>query len=232
MAKITSRAKHPSISAFDTPEPDWFQNCPVKSTWTSWLINSNHYGSLIEVPPKETIKGSDFHIVVKGCVLAFAQSLDGHPKGVFVDTLGPGDLIWPLPKKDVLFSYETRSLTHLISVPRAAYLEFSNSIVYSEAVLMAAELNLMTKHARASQFLFAKDLDRVKRVITTLAGHPDAHHSARGIEVMACKEEIRTLAGVERRSGSRAFKILEEEGTVRFCGYKSFLYHPPMAVEA
>lgn len=226
MTKGQSRTKHPEIAVFDTPEPDWFQTSPQKGTWASWLINSNFYGALIELPPKTPIASDDFFIVVKGCVVAYGLSPDGVSRNVFVDALRPGDMIWPMHEKPVHFGFETRSTTHLISVPKAAYQDCIRSIGYSETVLMAAELSLMTKHSRAVQFLFAKDLDRIKRVITMLADHPDAHPTTHGIEVMAAKEEIRMLAGVERRSGSRAFKALQDEGTVRFRGYKSFFYRP------
>lgn len=226
--------KQPSIAVFDTPEPEWFKTSPQKGTWTSWLINGNHYGNLIVLPPKTTLDTDqgDFYIVLKGCVVAFALTLDGRSKAVFVDALRQGDMIWPLQPKQVRFGYETRSLTYLLQVPRARYEEFMKSNGYSETVLMAAELNLMTKHSQSAQYLFAKDLDRIKRVIDKLVAHPDARPTDRGIEVLASKDEIRTLAGVERRSASRAFKILEDEGALKFNGYKTFLFQHPTVESA
>lgn len=41
---------------------------------------------------------------------------------------------------------------------------------------------------------------------------------------MASKEEIRRLAGVERRSATRAFNIFQEKGLVVFSGYKRFFF--------
>ncbi|HDS0957000.1 TPA: Crp/Fnr family transcriptional regulator [Pseudomonas putida] len=222
--------KQPTITVFDTPEPEWFKTSPLKSSWASWLINGNHYGKLIEVQPKTTLDTNqgDFYIVLKGCVVAFALSLDGKSKSVFVDALRRGDMIWPLQPKQVRFGYETRSLTYLLQVPQAKYDEYMKSNGYSETVLMAAELDLVKKHSQSALYLFAKDLDRIKRVICMLVGHPDARPTDRGIEVMASKDEIRTLAGVERRSASRAFKVLEDEGTIKFDGYKTFFFQSPI----
>lgn len=222
--------KHSTIAVLETPEPDWFKTSPQKGTWASWLIHGNHYGALIEVPPKTPLSSDngDFYIVLSGCIVAYAISPDGQSKSVFVDALRRGDMIWPLQSKQVKFAYETRSTTHLLAVPRAKYEEFMKANSYSETVLMAAELNLMTKHLQAAQFIFIKDLDRIKRVVSVLVEHPDARPTARGVEVQASKEEIRTLAGVERRSASRAFKILEDEGVLSFHGYKSFYYQHPV----
>ncbi|SBW84194.1 catabolite gene activator protein [Pseudomonas veronii 1YdBTEX2] len=226
--------KHSNIAVLETPEPDWFKTSPQKGTWASWLIHGNHYGTLIDLPPKtqlDTDRGN-FFIVLQGCVVAYGLSPDGQSKGVFVDALRKGDMIWPLQPKQVRFGYETRSHTFLLSVSKSKYEEFMKANSYSETVLMAAELNLMTKHSQAAQFLFAKDLDRIKRVITMLVEHPDSRPTARGIEVQASKDEIRTLAGVERRSGSRAFKVLEEEGLMKFDGYKTFFFQSPSEVSA
>lgn len=224
--------KHSNIAVLETPEPDWFKTSPQKGTWASWLIHGNHYGNLIELSPKTPLNADsgDFFIVLSGCVVAFALSPDGQSKSIFVDALRRGDMIWPLQSKQLRFAYETRSTTHLLAVSKAKYEEFMKANSYSETVLMAAELSLMTKHSQAAQFLFVKDLDRIKRIINVLVDHPDARPTARGIEVQASKDEIRTLAGVERRSGSRAFKVLEDEGVLRFNGYKAFLYQQPSEV--
>lgn len=217
--------KNPSISLLDTPEPKWFQTSPQKSSWASWLIQANHYGQIIQLEPKQRVDANrgDFFIVLKGCVVTSGIFPDGH-KPVFVDALRRGDLIWPLKQKHVLFEYETRTPTFLMKIARDKYRDFMSGNSYYETVLMAGELDLMTKHSHAAQFHFAKDLDRIKRVISLLVHHPDSQATQRGIEVQASKEEIRYLAGVERRSGSRAFKVLEDEGVLSFSGYKSFLF--------
>lgn len=221
--------KHSNISVFETPEPAWFSTVPQKGNWASWLITGSHYGKLVALEPKSilNIELGGFYIVLKGCVVATALSPEGQGKAVFIDVLRNGDMIWPLKKKQVRFGYEVRTKTFLLSVSKAKYEEFMRANSYSETVLMAAELNLMTKHSQAAQYLFASDLERVKRIIAMLASHPDASSTDRGIEVQATKQEIRTLAGVERRAGVQIFKTLQDEGVLRFSGYKTFYYKYP-----
>lgn len=76
---------------------------------------------------------------------------------------------------------------------------------------MAAELNLLTKHATAASTVQMKDQDKIWRVVVNLASHPRCRvHRPGGVEVKATREEIRRLAGVERRSASRAFHLFQE----------------------
>ncbi|MNZ75359.1 Cyclic AMP receptor-like protein [compost metagenome] len=99
-----------------------------------------------------------------------------------------------------------------------------NDMKNSEVVLMAAELNLLTKHATAASTVQMKDQDKIWRVVVNLASHPDVAHRPGGVEVKATREEIRRLAGVERRSASRAFHLFQEKGLVVFSGYKRFFF--------
>lgn len=225
--------KFTSITVLATPEPAWFHTSPQKSSWASWLIQSNHYGSIIEIEPKEMIDTStgDFYIVLQGCVTVSGVAPD-RQKSVFVDALRSGDIIWSLNQKSVVFEYETRTKTCLLKVAKRKHAEFNTGISYYETVLMAGELNLMTKHSLATQFHFANPVDRVSRVINILVQHPEALSSPRGIEVHASKEDIRHLAGLERRLSSQAFKTLEGEGTVNFSGYKTFFYKEAVQAQA
>lgn len=210
----------------DTPAPTWFATAPHAGSWASWLLQATAYGKVIEMGIKQPLAADkgDFFILLSGCIIVFGVAQEGAGKSVFVDALRRGDVICPLRHDQVKFIYETRSPVSLLKVPKEKYQAFMNDLKYSETVLLAAELHLMAKHSSAAQFHFAKDLERIKRVINLLVQHPDSAHTQRGIEVQASKEEIRTLAGVERRSGSRAFKILEEEGLLNFNGYKAFFF--------
>lgn len=218
--------KNPTLSVYETPEPAWFDSSPQKGPWATWLINGHHFGSVINLEARTQLDTSrgDFYVVLKGCVVSFGVAPDTTSRRVFVDVLRHGDLIWPLRQKQVEFVFETRSRTYLLKVPRAKYADYIIANPHSDTVLMAAELDLMTKHSQAAHVQFSRDIDRIKRVIQMLVEHPDARPTGRGIEVHASKEEIRSLAGVERRSGSRAFKTLEDEGTITFNGYKTFYY--------
>lgn len=225
--------KFTSISVLATPEPTWFHKSPQKSSWASWLIQSNHYGSITEIGPKQMIDASagDFFIVLQGCVTVSGIAPD-RQKSVFVDALRSGDIIWSLNQNSVVFEYETRTMTVLLKVPKRMHAEFNTGISYYETVLMAGELDLMTKHSLATQYHFANPVDRVSRVINILVQHPEALSGPRGIEVHASKEDIRHLAGLERRLSTQAFKTLEGDGTVNFNGYKTFFYREPVQAQA
>jgi len=216
--------KNPTLSVYETPEPAWFDNAPQRGPWATWLVTGHHFGSVVELQARTPLDAGrgDFFVVLKGCVVSYGVSPETPNRRVFVDVLRHGDLIWPLRQKQVEFAYETRSHTYLLKVPRSKYAEYIKANPHSETVLMAAELDLMTKHSQAAHVQFSRDIDRIKRVIAMLVNHPDARATSRGIEVQASKEEVRTLAGVERRSASRAFKTLEEDGVIVFSGYKTF----------
>jgi CRP-like cAMP-binding protein len=221
--------KNQSLAVLDTPAPTWFATAPHAGSWSSWLVQGTHYGKVIDMGVKQPLVADtgDFFILLSGCIVVYGVSKEGSSKPVFVDALRRGDVICPLMHDQVKFIYETRTPAQLLRVSKEKYPAFMNDLRYSETVLLAAELHLMAKHSNAAQFHFAKDLERIKRVVNLLVQHPDSVHTPRGIEVHASKEEIRNLAGVERRSGSRAFKILEDEGVINFNGYKAFFYITP-----
>ncbi|XHV08050.1 putative catabolite gene activator family protein (plasmid) [Pseudomonas aeruginosa] len=229
-----SMIKNPTLAVYETPQPSWFDTSPQKGPWSTWLIHGVHMGATVELPAKTMIDTNrgDFYVVLKGSVVSYGASPETPNRRVFVDVLRPGDIIWPMRQKQVCFVFETRAKTYLLKVPKSKYSDYIVANPHSETVLMAGELDLMTKHSQAAHMQFSLDIDRIKRVIQILVEHPDARDTNRGIEVQASKEEIRTLAGVERRSGSRAFKTLEEEGTLSFNGYKSFFYRAPMMAHA
>lgn len=241
---MTSLKNH-SLTILDTPPPSWFATAPHAGSWSSWLVQGSHYGKIIDMGVKQTLVADtgDFFILLSGCIIVFGVSQESTSKPVFVDALRRGDVICPLRHDQVKFVYETRTPAQLLRVSKEKYQAFMNDLRYSETVLLAAELHLMAKHSSAAQHLmakhssaaqfhFAKDLERIKRVINLLVQHPDSTQTPRGIEVQASKEEIRTLACVERRSGSRAFKILEDEGMINFNGYKAFYFTSPRTDKA
>lgn len=79
-------------------------------------------------------------------------------------------------------------------------------------------------YSRALSDSVGRDQDRIRRVLTMLASHPTAIDSKLGREVEANKQQIRDLAGVQKRSATRAFRALEESGVVSFYGYKRLFY--------
>ncbi|MDF9779227.1 hypothetical protein [Pseudomonas baetica] len=218
--------KSPSLTLLDTPQPAWFGTAPHAGSWGSWLLQGSAYGNVIDLSANQPLvadKG-DFYILLSGCIIVHGVSPQSSSKPIFVDALRRGDVICPLRHDQVKFLYKTRTAASLLKVSKDKYQAFMNDLKYSETVLLAAELHLMALHSNAAHLHFAKDLERIERVVNVLVQHPDSTHTPRGIEVQASKEEIRTLAGVERRSGSRAFKTLEDEGVLFFNGYKAFFY--------
>lgn len=223
-----STAQRPvTVSVLSTPEPSWFKSSSLTAgSWASWLMMAHQYGRVVDHSAGFEVdaEAGDFYILLAGTMVVSSLPLDPALKPLFIDTLRRGDLIVPSRHSELKFSYVVRGSTSLLKVPKDKFRALMNDMKNSEVVMMAAEINLLTKHATAASTVQMKDQDKIWRVVVNLASHPEVDHRQGGVEVMASKEEIRRLAGVERRSATRAFNIFQEKGLVVFSGYKRFFF--------
>jgi len=216
-----------TVSVLSTPEPSWFKSSSLTAgSWASWLMMAHQYGRVVDHPAGIEIDANhgDFYILLNGTMVVSTVPPDPNLKPLFIDTLRRGDIIVPSRQPDLKFTYVVRGSASLLKVSKDKFNAFMNDMKNSEVVLMAAELNLLTKHATAASTVQMKDQDKIWRVVVNLASHPDVAHRPGGVEVKATREEIRRLAGVERRSASRAFHLFQEKGLVVFSGYKRFFF--------
>jgi CRP-like cAMP-binding protein len=199
---MTGILTHP-ISALDLPAPAWLLDVPeVSCEWAKLLIAASLHGR-IETYARGTVLETSPHdllLVLKGCVLAIAppQHDDGHH--VFISALRKGDIITPSINSRVRIGLHARSTTTALRVPQSAIPEYMSDVGVLSKLL--------------------RDQAKILRVIEILASHPEAVNTTAGMEIEASKDEIRTLAGVHRRSATRAFHALVEAGIVSFNGYK------------
>ncbi|KZN20744.1 Crp/Fnr family transcriptional regulator [Pseudomonas sp. FW300-N1B4] len=219
---MTGVLTHP-ISALDLPAPSWLKDAPeVSCEWAKLLIAASLHGRIETYARGKVLETSphDLLLVLKGCVLAIAppQHDDGHH--VFISALRKGDIITPSINSRVRIGLHARSTTTALRVPQSAIPEYMSDVGVLAKFLFTLELELTRVYAEAATATLLRDQAKILRVIEILASHPEAVNTTAGMEIEASKDEIRTLAGVHRRSATRAFHALVEAGIVSFNGYK------------
>lgn len=168
-----------TVSVLSTPEPSWFKSSSLTAgSWASWLMMAHQYGRVVDHPAGIEIDANhgDFYILLNGTMVVSTVPPDPNLKPLFIDTLRRGDIIVPSRHTDLKFTYVVRGSASLLKVSKDKFNAFMNDMKNSEVVLMAAELNLLTKHATAASTVQMKDQDKIWRVVVNLASHPDVAH--------------------------------------------------------
>lgn len=216
------------VSVLDTPEPEYFHKTPLlEGSWASWLVTASSHGQTCSIKSGTVLRPSadDLFIVLGGCVVVTGIDASHSSKPLFVTAMKRGDIIIKPQYSSVDFSFTARNEVHLLHVSGKHYKDFRDAVKNSEAGIMATELTLLALHGVAAHSLLLNETSRLLRVATTLALHPDVPRGRNGTIVSCTKEQLLSYAGVfNRRIGARAFRELEEAGTIVFDGYKKFLY--------
>lgn len=181
-----------TVSVLSTPEPSWFKSSSLTAgSWASWLMMAHQYGRVVDHPAGIEIDANhgDFYILLNGTMVVSTVPPDPNLKPLFIDTLRRGDIIVPSRHTDLKFTYVVRGSASLLKVSKDKFNAFMNDMKNSEVVLMAAELNLLTKHATAASTVQMKDQDKIWRVVVNLASHPDVAHRPGGVEVKATRKK-------------------------------------------
>lgn len=168
-----------TVSVLSTPEPSWFKSSSLTAgSWASWLMMAHQYGRVVDHSAGIEIDANhgDFYILLNGTMVVSTVPPDPNLKPLFIDTLRRGDIIVPSRHTDLKFTYVVRGSASLLKVSKDKFNAFMNDMKNSEVVLMAAELNLLTKHATAASTVQMKDQDKIWRVVVNLASHPDVAH--------------------------------------------------------
>lgn len=211
------------ISALDLPPPGWLKEAPeVSAEWASLLIAASRHGRIESYERGQALSTSpkDLLLILKGCVVAVATPLHDEGHQIFIGALRKGDIITPSISNRVRISLQARSSTVALRVPQSAIPEYMSDVGVLDKFFLALELELTRVYAEAATATLLKDQAKILRVIEILASHPDSISTSAGIEIEASKDEIRSLAGVHKRSATRAFHALVEGGIVSFNGYK------------
>jgi CRP-like cAMP-binding protein len=211
------------ISALDLPAPGWLKEAPeVSADWAKLLVAASLHGRIETYARGTEIETSpnDLLLVLKGCVLCIApaQHDDGHH--IFISALRKGDIITPSIFSRVRIGLHARSTITALRVSHTVIPEYMSNPGVLEKLFFAMELELTRVFAEAATATLLRDQAKILRVIEILASHPEAICTTAGMEIEASKDEIRSLAGVHRRSATRAFHALVESGVVSFNGYK------------
>lgn len=211
------------ISALDLPTPGWLKELTdVSAEWAKLLIAASLHGRIETYARGKELETSphDLLLVLKGCVLAIAppQHVDGHH--IFIAALKKGDIVTPSINSRVRIDLQARSTTTVLRVPQVAIPQYMSDVGVLEKFLIALELEMTRVYAEAATATLLRDQAKILRVIQILASHPEAVNTTVGMEVEVSKDEIRFLAGVHKRSATRAFQALVGAGIVSFNGYK------------
>lgn len=215
-----------SAGLLDVPAPEWIEaDEGLFSYWGLCLMTLIRHGRIVTVKPgcNLDLAAGQLGLLIEGGLYALDEgTLDD--RALFVSFLRRGDIFKAMggPASPLTFLAHTRS--SVLVLDEASLQTFIAEFAIAERVLHALEVHLTCQYAGAAQTVGWKDLARVRRAIQMLADHPTATDTKLGREIESSKQNIRRLAGVQKRSASRAFNALAQAGEVTFYGYKRIFY--------
>lgn len=216
-----------SRGVMDVPVPDWIK--AEESLFKTWGVCMM---TLMKHSQIETLNRGDYldlntyrgGLVIDGGLYALGQAGHDENRKMFVHFFQRGELFASQAAESLHVDLMAHCRTSFLAVPKDAFHDFLNEFPHSERIVSTLELRMTQHFAQALQRTNGKDIDRIHRVLEMLADHPTATDTKLGKEIEASKQQICLLAGVQKRSASRAFKALEEAGHVNFYGYKRLFY--------
>lgn len=215
-----------STGLLDVPAPEWIAGDEALfSYWGMALMTMVCHGQIKTLRAGEaiTLSSRQLGLMIDGGIYTLdEQTLE--ERSLFVHFLRRGDWFKAMegPAIDLQFVAHARST--VLIVDDASFDAFMREFSMSERLVQALDLQISKQYAAAAQTVGWKDQARLIRTIQMLAQHPTAPHTKLGREIESSKQNIRRLAGVQKRSATRAFNAMEKAGVVTFYGYKRVFY--------
>lgn len=220
-----SHSAFASSGVLDVPVPAWIATEDLFAQWGSFLMALIKHGSMETVRRSSTLTLSEdeFGLLIDGGLYATEQPQHEDARCLLIAFLERGDL-FPASRDghDLVLTSHGKSTCLVI---REAALEGFKADFPSWELMSSRLISRMEQaQAQAHDEAEGRDQDRIRRVLKIMADHPTAIDSLQGREIEAGKQRIRDLAGVQKRSATRAFRALVEAGVVTFSGYKRLYF--------
>ncbi|HDS1721488.1 hypothetical protein NPS53_08265 [Pseudomonas putida] len=216
-----------SNGLMDVPAPSWIiEDETLFSHWGSFMLAMIKHGTVETIRRTERLElsAAEFGILIDGGLYATDQPDGDDSRSLLIQFLQRGDLFSTAISGNLQLQLRPHCKTTFLVVREHVFGAFKAEFPFWDRIHPLLCAGTAQAYARAVSESAGRDLDRIRRVLKILANHPTAIDSKLGREVEANKQQIRDLAGVQKRSATRAFKALEESGEVSFYGYKRLFY--------
>lgn len=219
-----------SSGIMDVPAPSWIEGDEsLFSQWGQFLIAMIKHGTVETFRRTEPIpmESNEFGLLIEGGIFATDEPKNEDGRRVLVQFLRRGDLFAATISNNFQIQLTPHCRTVCLIVREGAMEGFKADFPSWEALIPLLRVGMAQACSRAVSETVGRDQDRIRRVLAMLAKHPTATDTKLGREIEAGKQLIRDLAGVQKRSATRAFHALVEAGCVSFYGYKRLFYREP-----
>lgn len=215
-----------SAGLLDIPAPDWLASDEgLFGYWGMCLMTLIRHGKIDTVKRGETLSifPAQLCLLIEGGLYALDEGTQEN-RCLFVSFLRRGDLFKPIDGLASPITYVAHTRSSVLILDDASLNAFTNEFALSSRLLHSLELFQAQRYAGAAQTVGWKDRARVLRAMQMLAEHPTATDTRLGREIESSKNNIRRLAGVQKRSATRTFSALAESGVVTWHGYKRLFF--------
>lgn len=216
-----------SNGLMDVPAPEWIVNDDALfAQWGQFLLAMIKHGSVETVRRSQDLPmaQSEFGLLIEGGLYATDDPVSDDSRRLFIQFLKRGDLFSSAISTSLQLRLTPHCRTTCLIVRKGSLDAFKADFPAGDRLLPLLCAGMAQAYSHAVSESQGKDQDRIRRVLTMLADHPTAMDSKLGREIEAGKQQIRDLAGVQKRSATRAFQSLEQAGVVSFYGYKRLFF--------
>lgn len=224
---MTSAGFAGSNGLLDVPAPQWIvEDDTLFAHWGSFLMAMVKHGSVETIRRTDTLAlgASEFGLLIDGGLYATDLPDGNDGRTVLIQFLQRGDLFSTAIGGSLHLQFLPHCKTTCLVVRKDVFDAFKTEFPFWDRIFPLLCAGMAQAYSRAVVESAGRDQDRIRRVLKMLATHPTAVDSKLGREVEANKQQIRDLAGVQKRSATRAFKALEDSGIVSFYGYKRLFF--------
>lgn len=216
-----------SNGLLDVPAPLWIEEDEqLFGHWGSLLLAMIKQGSVESLRRGDTIEfaSNEFGLMIDGGIYVTDQPESKEPRTLLIQFLRRGDIFSSAIGGNLNLQLQAHCRTTCLIIREPVLEAFQCEFPLWDRVFPKLTTGMFQAYSRAVCDTMGRDQDRIHRVLTMLANHPTALDSKLGREIEANKQQIRDLAGVQKRSATRAFRALEESSAVSFYGYKRLFF--------
>lgn len=216
-----------SNGLLDVPAPLWIEDDEqLFGHWGSFILAMIKHGSVETLRRGDSLElePSEFGLLIDGGLYVTDQPDSKEARTLLIQFLRRGDVFSTAIGGNLHLQLQTHCRTTSLIIREPVLAAFQCEFPYWERVFPKLIAGMAQAYSRAVCDTVGRDQDRIHRVLTMLANHPTAIDSKLGREIEANKQQIRDLAGVQKRSATRAFRALEESNAVSFYGYKRLFF--------
>nr|WP_192963278.1 Crp/Fnr family transcriptional regulator [Pseudomonas fluorescens] len=216
-----------SNGLLDVPAPLWIADDEqLFGHWGSLLLTIIKHGSVETLRRGDSLEFAprEFGLMIDGGLYVTDQPESKEPRTLLIQFLRRGDIFSSAIGGNLHLQLQAHCRTTCLIIREPVLEAFQCEFPFWDRMLPKLTAGMAQAYSRAVCDTMGRDQDRIHRVLTILANHPTAIDSKLGREIEANKQQIRDLAGVQKRSATRAFRALEESSAVSFYGYKRLFF--------